>query len=247
MTIEERNKMVEENLPLVKYALKKYVAYDSYDDLLQEGYFALIIAAQNFDASLGYAFSTYAINCIRLHVLKKYVSEKLIHLPAHIVNERCMIEKWIIGHPTEALENAFDKEICNRYREVNELLNFVYGDTPIAVEETAPYGRIDNLWAIMSLPAKDETERTAIQADVDKKVRDFYQSRIQQDEKKEIAERCYFDDFTIFNELPKNEIRKARLWYLNQARNQKMIRDFRFRLGIPEFVSNDKIPEYLYG
>lgn len=247
MTIEERNKMVEENLPLVKYALKKYAAYDDYEDLLQEGYLALIIAAQNFDASLGYTFSTYATNCIRLYVLKQYVSERLIHLPAHIVNERCMVEKWIAGHPTEALELAFDKEICNRYREITRLLDFVYGDTPVVTENAASYDRIDNLWEILSISAKDETERAVIQADVDKKVHDFYQSRIQQNEKKEIAERCYFDDFTIFNELPKNEIRKARLWYLNQARNQKMIRDFRFRLGIPATVEDKKIPEYLYG
>lgn len=62
LNIEERNKLVESNMKLVGFSIRKLGTYYKDDeDELQEGYLALIEAASSFDPSLGYEFSTYAV------------------------------------------------------------------------------------------------------------------------------------------------------------------------------------------
>lgn len=70
MTIEERNKLVEDNLELVHYVLHKYIRYTplfEYDDLYQEGCIGLINAADKYNGST--KFSTYAVIAIKNAVL----------------------------------------------------------------------------------------------------------------------------------------------------------------------------------
>jgi len=75
-TIEERNKLVLDNMALVTYVVKKiYLGYDEYEDLFQEGCVGLIMAAERYDESYGYTFSTYALSYISGY-LKKYKNDK---------------------------------------------------------------------------------------------------------------------------------------------------------------------------
>jgi len=71
MTEGERKK-VEENLNLIHHILKKYPwTREHYDDYFQIGAYGLCLAAQRFDESKGYEFSTYAgswiTGCILRH------------------------------------------------------------------------------------------------------------------------------------------------------------------------------------
>lgn len=61
----EQEQMVLDNLPLVTVVLKKlHIGKDAWEDLFQEGCCGLILAVNRFDASKGYAFSTYACSYI---------------------------------------------------------------------------------------------------------------------------------------------------------------------------------------
>ena len=63
--IETRNKMVENNLGLVHACAKRFKGRGvEYDDLYQAGCVGLIKAADNFDESRGFSFSTYAVPVI---------------------------------------------------------------------------------------------------------------------------------------------------------------------------------------
>lgn len=65
MDIAERNRLVEENRALVYFTLKRYFAFRAGDDdWIQEGYLALMKAAETFRPELGNKFSTYATKCI---------------------------------------------------------------------------------------------------------------------------------------------------------------------------------------
>ena len=70
--IEARNRLVEKNLPLVRYVvakmLPKYRELDV-EEADQEGYVGLILAAQRFDPSMGFKFSTFAHRTIYTSVL----------------------------------------------------------------------------------------------------------------------------------------------------------------------------------
>jgi RNA polymerase sigma factor (sigma-70 family) len=73
---EAQTKLVEENLPLVRFTIKKHFQgamrsdrntglLDSFDDLEQIGRIGLCKAAANYDEGKGCTFSTYAVICIR--------------------------------------------------------------------------------------------------------------------------------------------------------------------------------------
>lgn len=79
MTIEERNKRVEENLKLVSHSLA-LLKVQWNEDYFQQGVLELIRCAENYDETKGYKFSTYATKCIMLK-LKDYVKRDYVIRP----------------------------------------------------------------------------------------------------------------------------------------------------------------------
>lgn len=68
----ERNKLIEENTGLVHACVRKFMGRGAlYDDLFSCGCVGLVKAAQGFDESLGFKFSTYAVPVI-LGEIKRY-------------------------------------------------------------------------------------------------------------------------------------------------------------------------------
>lgn len=59
-----KEKLVEENIPLIKSIVKRYKGRLEYDDLMQLGAMGFIKAVQNFKAEFGVRFSTYAVPMI---------------------------------------------------------------------------------------------------------------------------------------------------------------------------------------
>lgn len=98
-TPEAREELVVRNL---RYAVSIAKGYQnrglSLEDLIQEANIGLITAANKFDFSLGYKFTTYAgwwINQAINKALEKY--SRTIRIPAHIIEEHNKIEKVAEG------------------------------------------------------------------------------------------------------------------------------------------------------
>lgn len=74
MTLEDRNKLVEDNLSLVDWTLNHKLGITQrnphYDDYQQEGRIALIKAAETFNEDAA-QFSTYAVVCIRSRIQRR--------------------------------------------------------------------------------------------------------------------------------------------------------------------------------
>ena len=61
---DAKEKLIEENIPLIKSIVKRFKGRLEYDDLMQLGVIGLVKAVQNFDVEYGVRFSTYAVPMI---------------------------------------------------------------------------------------------------------------------------------------------------------------------------------------
>ncbi len=59
-----KEKLIEENIPLIKSIVKRFKGRLEYDDLMQLGAMGFVKAMQNFDLEYGVRFSTYAVPMI---------------------------------------------------------------------------------------------------------------------------------------------------------------------------------------
>ena len=59
-----KEKLIEENIPLIKSIVKRFKGRLEYDDLMQRGAMGFVKAMQNFDVEYGVRFSTYAVPMI---------------------------------------------------------------------------------------------------------------------------------------------------------------------------------------
>ena len=75
----------QQNRKLVYKIAERYKGYIELEDLMQEGYIALDNAARLFDASMGCAFSTYLVNCLKRRFYRLCAEKgSVIHIPQHV-------------------------------------------------------------------------------------------------------------------------------------------------------------------
>jgi RNA polymerase primary sigma factor len=100
-------------LNLVKKIAARYTAYADFDDLIQEGYFGLMVAADMYEADQGTCFASYA--CIWLkQSMKRYIDNcgSCIRVPTHRNGNIIKLTKIINNYLMEFGQEPTDKELC---------------------------------------------------------------------------------------------------------------------------------------
>lgn len=92
-----KKKLIQANLRLVVSIAKKYTGQGVlFMDLVQEGSLGLIKAANRFDYSKGFKFSTYATWWIRQTIVRAIANNsKVIRVPVHMIDKIRLVKKAI--------------------------------------------------------------------------------------------------------------------------------------------------------
>ena len=142
-SLEARKKLIQSNLRLVVSIAKKYTGQGVlFMDLVQEGSLGLIKAANRFDYSKGFKFSTYATWWIRQTIARAVANNsKVIRVPVHMIDKIRLVKKAIfeINYFTgkDATTEELSKKLNMPVKQVESVLNTIKLepislDTPVA-------------------------------------------------------------------------------------------------------------------
>jgi RNA polymerase primary sigma factor len=157
--LEAKDRLINSNLRLVVSLAKRYPTYDlTLLDLIQEGIFGLVRAAEKFDWRKGYKFSTYATFWIRQAIQRGIENRaRTIRIPAHVgIRQRKIaqaeraLEARLGREPTEEeLAEAAELKVSH-LREARDAMRTVISlDRPVGSDgDETPFGAL--------LPAEGE-------------------------------------------------------------------------------------------
>ena len=92
--VSSREQRITDNLSLVHMVVNRFRARDAdYDDLFQAGCVGLIKAADRFDESRGYQFSTYAVPLIMGEIRQLFRSDRPVKLSRSLTDKVNAVQK----------------------------------------------------------------------------------------------------------------------------------------------------------
>lgn len=146
--MENREKLIEENLGLVHACANKFRGRGAeYDDLFQAGCVGLIKAADGFDPSRGFAFSTYAVPVILGEIKRIFrdggavkVSRSLKEKGRVLLREK---EKMASETGTEPTIGALAQRLGWDVEETAQVINAALPPVSLTQDDESGGGQID--------------------------------------------------------------------------------------------------------
>lgn len=138
-----KKKLVQANLRLVVSIAKKYIGQGVlFMDLVQEGSLGLIKAAEKFDYSRGFKFSTYATWWIKQSIVRAISNHsRTIRIPVHMTDKIRLYKKVSADLSSQLGREPTDEEIGKKLglssKKLDNIKNAIFKDpvsldTPIA-------------------------------------------------------------------------------------------------------------------
>ena len=106
--------LYQNNLNMIKKIANRYVSYVDFDDLMQEAYFGLRVAADMYAQDQGTKFMTYAVIWLK-QSMRRYIDNygSSVRLPAHKHNSVYKLDKIANAFSMEFGREPSDQELCS--------------------------------------------------------------------------------------------------------------------------------------
>ncbi|GIL17692.1 MAG: DNA-directed RNA polymerase sigma-70 factor [Oligoflexia bacterium] len=149
MTSDEKNKLITEYSPLIKFIAQKIAsrlpANIEIDDLISSGVIGLMDAIDKFDPTRDNKFKTYAEFRIRGAILDELRSQDWV--PRSIRDKSKILDKTIVQLETELGRSATDEEVAQALNmsvdEYHDLLNQVRPVSLLSIDEAQTFSTTD--------------------------------------------------------------------------------------------------------
>ncbi len=140
---DAKEKLIEENIPLIKCIVKRFKGRLEYDDLMQLGAMGFIKAIQNFDESFGVRFSTYAVPMITGEIKRFLRDDGQIKVSRYTKTLAYKISKFIDSALKEGKEEPTIDELASEFQVDAQEIVFAMDTTKYLVSLSQSLGDED--------------------------------------------------------------------------------------------------------